>query len=644
MLTLTPAVNEAAVPMSLEQPRRASSRSSRRSVSLLTLALLAVCAPSVDAAPSHSFDSSVTYSRSSIYNGLPPNLMGSVEMVLENRLASSSWRTVQSAVKIWREVCDLHGWPVILLTDDPERGGRLVAFLLHMAADTSLSWVSIEGYFWGMRVWQTLQHQIDPAKGVLGLTTFLKGLKVLTWVPSEPRKRVTVEELEWFLDDCDLTSLLAVQLCFLMLVCFNSFTRTECPCPKAHSGRNAYRHHVHWSVEDFDVKTVSGEQVMAVRFWVIKQDQRMERPEARTEEGDWVYISNVVDADGTPSKWSIFTWYARLQSFHGVREPSSPMFLDPDNLARAYTYGQFYRDMVKGYDRMGKPRKTPHGLRTGGYKLVVDALGENVAVAQGGWRSSAHHRYYRVEMSQVLQISRATAGLLGPTPMSSPPACDVGAIEEERELVPPEERATRAGLASAMRGGGGSAGPSASADPLPIDDTALLHPSLLPPGWSAIRHDGEHLSRTYTTYQGPNGERAASRREAWRAYEDDRDPPARSSDLVEPIPSDYEDDDHLSVAAVSELSEGDDGGGGPNALVVESVEVEDDAAAARGAASSSASRRGILLRPDGLRVCGTPGCTLPDRHAGPCSGDGVHFGAARGTRTRTPSRPAIDRR
>ena len=82
-----------------------------------------------------------------------------METVLDNRLASSSWRKVRAAVKIWRAVADVRGWPHIIATDDPDRGGKLVTFVLHMLTDTDLVWGSVQTYVWGVRTWVQSQHQ-----------------------------------------------------------------------------------------------------------------------------------------------------------------------------------------------------------------------------------------------------------------------------------------------------------------------------------------------------------------------------------------------------------------------------------------------------------------------------------------------------
>ena len=79
----------------------------------------------------------------------------------------------------------------------------MVAWVLSMTQDTELVYKSIQGYVWGMRVWQTLQHQADPVPGVMNWETFMAGIKVLTHVPSEPRKEMPLWVLERIIDETD---------------------------------------------------------------------------------------------------------------------------------------------------------------------------------------------------------------------------------------------------------------------------------------------------------------------------------------------------------------------------------------------------------------------------------------------------------
>ena len=113
--------------------------------------------------------------------------------VMDNRLSSSSWRTVSAGVAIWTTVCALYGWERVLRTDDPRRGGKLAAFVLHMTTKTKLVFGSIEQYVWGVRVWMQSHMVVDPLMGVLFWTS--SAIKVLTWVPGEPRRAVPHETI-----------------------------------------------------------------------------------------------------------------------------------------------------------------------------------------------------------------------------------------------------------------------------------------------------------------------------------------------------------------------------------------------------------------------------------------------------------------
>merc|ERR1712185_21124 len=102
---------------------------------------------------------------------------------MDNRLSSSSWRTVRSGVKIWFEVCDIYGYDRIIEDDDPERGAMLATFVVHMLQKTELVYSTISQYVWGVRTWQQSQGRLDPLMGVVAWTSFMSAIKVLTWVP-----------------------------------------------------------------------------------------------------------------------------------------------------------------------------------------------------------------------------------------------------------------------------------------------------------------------------------------------------------------------------------------------------------------------------------------------------------------------------
>ena len=189
---------------------------------------------------------------------------------------------------------------------------------------------------------------------------FMGGIKVLTWAPSEPRRRCPVEVVSRILDAIDLSSFWEVQLAFICLILLYTFSRTECPCPKTYDGRDCYDEEEHWNVCDFDIAHVAKVRTLKVRFRKIKQDQRVERPEARGD-GDWAMVGDVPN-----TKWSPIDWFLKLQQFHGPRpDKRGPMFVDPD-MRRPLLYRKLREQFRELQVRVGVPEDEltgPHGLR-----------------------------------------------------------------------------------------------------------------------------------------------------------------------------------------------------------------------------------------------------------------------------------------
>ena len=235
---------------------------------------------------------SLSYARTSIFTGMPDGLRTTVESIMDSRLSESSWRTVRAGHKRWLVTCAARGFTRVIETDDPERGQKLAAFVVDILTDTSYVWSTISQYVWGVRVWQQSQGHADPIMGVLGWDTFMQGVRVLSWVPHEPRKRVPYEVISRILDYIlsQEPEFMLLQMGLLILVLLFTFSRTECPCPKTVNGRQNYDKEKHFRVEDFEVAPVKDTTTRAlwVRFRAIKQDPRVERPEARADRGDGV--------------------------------------------------------------------------------------------------------------------------------------------------------------------------------------------------------------------------------------------------------------------------------------------------------------------------------------------------------------------
>ena len=78
-----------------------------------------------------------------------------------------------------------------------------------------------------------------------------------------------------------------------------------------------------------------------------------------------------------------------------------------------------------------------HGARVLGYNQVKHVLGEDLAVAHGLWKSTAHKRYDRFALERVVLIPTAVAGLAEPAARVEPDA------SVERPAGPPRQKLVR---------------------------------------------------------------------------------------------------------------------------------------------------------------------------------------------------------
>ena len=467
--------------------------------------------------------SSVPASRASIYTGLPLDLAGELDTIVHNRLSTSSWRTVESGVKLWRKVCEERGWHHIITTDDPDRGGKLVTFVMSLLACTTLTWGTIQSYVWGVRKFQQLQHQADPVMGIDGWTDFMLGIQVLTFEISQPRKRTPIRVIYAILRAINRTVFWEVQLAFLLLTTLYTFTRSESPCPKTAGGRDQYDSSAHFNVQDFDPSGMPGIKVkgMWIRFRRTKMDQRVERPEAQGS-GDWSFVGDTGDEET-----SILCWYVALQQFHGYRpDRAGPMFLNHD-MSGAYLYGQFLKDFQALQTRVGVPQADltgTAGLRSAGYTGTRNILGAALAQAHGGWAGETHNRYYRFESEPVSRIPSAIMGLIE---ADMHPAEQLENAVVERPSQRPQERITRDHFTL----GSPRARITDSSSMIGESSLAPLAQNPLPPGWSEeVRTPAS--GKTYSVYNGPDGQRAYSRVQAARLHATQPEAGVDSTELI----------------------------------------------------------------------------------------------------------------
>ena len=416
---------------------------------------------------------SVPYRRASVFVGVPnEGVAAQVDEVMDTRLGASSHRSIQAALTHWDAVRARFGWPRLILSDDSERGGKLATFVLCMAEDTDLVGASISNYVWAFRSWLKFQRQLDPIYGVVDWEDFMQGVAVRTWVPAEPRKKVELWWIRGALRRVDRTSFVAVQTAVVMLMLLFTFARSESPLALAFTGENAFNADKQMQVKD--VMVVSG--AVLVRLKGIKQDPRMQRPEAAGNE-DWIVIGDVPGSD-----FSIMFWVQLLFGFHhGARDQDAPFFVDRDR-RRPYLYSKATADIralwatVVGQEEANSCGL--HGLRVAGYDAARRGPGgEELAVAQGAWRSTAHRRYDRFSNSEVRGLAGAIVdqlvepGASDPFPRERPEPQGAPLASASSSLWPhgpPQPRTTERSVPTGIQrrhGGCTAAAPAAAATP-----------------------------------------------------------------------------------------------------------------------------------------------------------------------------------
>ena len=176
------------------------------------------------------------------------------------------------------------------------------------------------------------------------------------------------------------------------------------------------------------------------------------------------------------------------------------MFRSRDKV-RPYTYGALMADLRRHLREVGADERLgPHGIRVRGYNDAKEGCGEDLTVAHGGWRSTAHTRYARFNQRDVLGISSAMLGIDNPFN---------GVRVVARSVLARGAPAT----VDAPDPSDGDEGES----PLAAARNLMTSHDALPEGY--VRIDRTSSSgRSYAVYRAPDGYFCSSRPHAWRHF------------------------------------------------------------------------------------------------------------------------------
>ena len=296
-----------------------------------------------------------------------------------------------------------------MATDDESRGAKLVAFVMYFVNETESPYSTISNYVWALRAWMKFQRQQDPAYGLVEWQDFMQGVEVMTFMPAEPRKQVPWEWVIGAAAIVDLTNFREVQAMLLMLMLLFTFARSETPLPSSYSGAGAFDKIKHTQCVDVKLQVHDGVRAVGWRLKAIKQDPRMQRPQAQGE-GDWVWVG---ESDGP---LNIVLWLQRffLLLPAGVRAEKSPFFRKDQGSEQPLLYRTGLDDVRRLWARVAGVgadlAKTCglHGLRVLGNNSAVSGKGKEYAVVQGGWAGEGTQgRYDRFRLADILDLPRA---------------------------------------------------------------------------------------------------------------------------------------------------------------------------------------------------------------------------------------------
>jgi hypothetical protein len=216
-----------------------------------------------------------------------------------------------------------------------------------------------------------------------------------------------------------------------MVMLLFTFARSETPLPQAQASFDPDKQ---LQLKDVVAAATAGApNTFYARFRLkkIKQDRRMERPEARGN-ADWVIVGD------TPQRpeFSIKRWlglFYRLRGSTNMIDQNMPFFVSPDDFAVPLTYQAGLRSVRKLWAKVAGDAEAAryglHGLRVAGYVHSKRGNGEALTVAHGGWASSAHERYDRFSMPEITALAtnlleqglQPTASLAAAVPLAVPP-------------------------------------------------------------------------------------------------------------------------------------------------------------------------------------------------------------------------------
>ena len=427
---------------------------------------------------------------------------------MADRYSVSSKSSISAALVHWDAVREHWHWDRVIQSGDPLRGGKLTTFVLRLMARTPFYPSSTIGnYVWALCAFMEESLQLDPRVGTIGWTFFMASVKVMCFVPTEPRARLPTSVIRAALGQVDKTSFAQVQMAVFVLLLYFTFQRSEFPCPKTYGGLDAAKHCLVRHMQPWEGGT----------RWAVgttKADPKAERLSGDAGPGrEWIVIGEVGD-----ELFDMRGWLALFYQFFpkGPRDPDGPFFVAED-LVRPLIYDRAvrnFRTFITGC--CDDPSVYAlHSVRVEGWNTCSHAVSEMAATIQGGWASPASgSRYERLTIELAQSIPRRMIAHHDPSAQNAEDLDDSGeplasmTLSSGKDLgivsaraAAPKTAPTRKGRKAALVAQG--------------EARVTYQPVGLPTGWKRVWHPTANSRRGgYATFEGPGGMKARSPLEA----------------------------------------------------------------------------------------------------------------------------------
>jgi hypothetical protein len=193
-----------------------------------------------------------------------------------------------------------------------------------------------------------------------------------------------------------------VALGCMILMMYYTMARSATPLPKTKEGFDPTVH-----IRRKDVRRMGGSRHVEWGLGIVKNSGRLKRARSNPDDRTWKPVG---DCTGV---LSMCFWYELYLGMSSWASEKDPFFYDAAGCPFTYNFMlRLFRtriSLLHGFTWDTSKVYGFHGLRVLGFNCTRAAAGEDVAVLQGGWASTAFQTYSREQLARVLAVAQVGA-------------------------------------------------------------------------------------------------------------------------------------------------------------------------------------------------------------------------------------------